>query len=448
MTVTWLQRPSHWAIMRKAMSRPRRLYTMATLRRTSGRAWRDRSSRAGRRSRFLAAALAAAAAAGGARHHRLLRLGSTGHNDCRPHRAQHPAGRRPLLHQLDRAQDGQAHHRRHPAQGPPRRHLHRVHRVAVVGIHGHGHLRQHHHHRLWRTRRARSHPEPPAGASALHAAGAFRRHPAAGPGPRADRTSTACSASTARPGSTMPSPSIYWPIAVLLALVILTTPLPPVRTAPTTMALGAAGRRLRHAHLVAGQLGRCATYIAFVFSRTIAYGTLAAPVAVLLFLYVTALAVLLGAELNATLDLSREDARATRKHQEAASRGELTSRPVRFDKRAAGADPRPIPRAQSRPARLVDPDLGADRRLPGAPDPVDRGVAHARAAVARRIARDSMRPMHGDSAVEVLRTPQVTERPRVVAVDLPEDRELAGRGHRDVGLRRRTGRAGRCRSRC
>lgn len=49
------------------------------------------------------------------------------------------------------------------------------------------------------------------------------------------------------------------------------------------------------------------SYIAFVFDKTIAYGALAAPVAVLLFLYVTALAVLLGAELNATLDLKREE---------------------------------------------------------------------------------------------------------------------------------------------
>jgi membrane protein len=48
-------------------------------------------------------------------------------------------------------------------------------------------------------------------------------------------------------------------------------------------------------------------YVSFTFDKTIAYGALAAPVAVLLFLYVTALAVLLGAELNATLDLKREE---------------------------------------------------------------------------------------------------------------------------------------------
>nr|MDT0664243.1 hypothetical protein [Micromonospora sp. DSM 115978] len=37
------------------------------------------------------------------------------------------------------------------------------------------------------------------------------------------------------------------------------------------------------------------------------YGTLAAPVAALLFFYITALAVLLGAELNAAMDSNRQD---------------------------------------------------------------------------------------------------------------------------------------------
>jgi membrane protein len=50
----------------------------------------------------------------------------------------------------------------------------------------------------------------------------------------------------------------------------------------------------------AGSVGLRA-YIGFSFRRTAAYGALGAPVAVLLFFYVTALAVLLGAELNAEI---------------------------------------------------------------------------------------------------------------------------------------------------
>jgi membrane protein len=99
---------------------------------------------------------------------------------------------------------------------------------------------------------------------------------------------------------------VYWPIAVLAGLAILTTlyhlsvphrrkwrsALPGAVFAILIWAVGSWGLR---------------RYVAFVFKRTVAYGTLGAPVAVLLFLYVTALAVLLGAELNATLDLKREE---------------------------------------------------------------------------------------------------------------------------------------------
>lgn len=44
-------------------------------------------------------------------------------------------------------------------------------------------------------------------------------------------------------------------------------------------------------------------YIKLVFGQASTYGTLAAPLAILLFFYITALAVLLGAELNAALDV-------------------------------------------------------------------------------------------------------------------------------------------------
>ncbi len=46
-------------------------------------------------------------------------------------------------------------------------------------------------------------------------------------------------------------------------------------------------------------------YLEVVFGNELVYGSLGAPVAVLLFFYITALAVLLGAELNATLEFER-----------------------------------------------------------------------------------------------------------------------------------------------
>ena len=84
------------------------------------------------------------------------------------------------------------------------------------------------------------------------------------------------------------------------------------------------------------------SYIRFVFAHTIAYGALAAPVAVLLFLYLTALAVLLGAELNATLDLTREELERLDREQAAAA---TTITPVRFDKPAGQSRRLPPERA-------------------------------------------------------------------------------------------------------
>ncbi len=134
--------------------------------------------------------------------------------------------------------------------------------------------------------------------------------------------------------------SVYWPIAVGLALVILATlyhlsvphrrrwrsALPGAVFALIIWALGSWGLR---------------SYIKFVFAHTLAYGALAAPFALLLFLYVTALAVLLGAELNATLDLTRED--LERLDQERPEDSTIT--PVRFDKPAGQSHRLPPERA-------------------------------------------------------------------------------------------------------
>ena len=149
---------------------------------------------------------------------------------------------------------------------------------------------------------------------------------------------------------------VYWPIAAMVSLVALATlyhlsvphrrrwrsALPGAVFALVIWCLGSWGLR---------------SYIHFVFARTIAYGALAAPVAVLLFLYITALAVLLGAELNATLDLTREELERADQERAAAleaiaAEGRRTGRrparedrpteddrPVRFEKRGGSAAP-------------------------------------------------------------------------------------------------------------
>jgi membrane protein len=134
---------------------------------------------------------------------------------------------------------------------------------------------------------------------------------------------------------------IYWPIAVALALVILATLYHlsvPHRRRWRSALPGAVFA------LIIWALGSWAlrSYIKFVFAHTIAYGALAAPVAVLLFLYVTALAVLLGAELNATLDLTREELERHDAEQAAAA---TTVTPVRFDKPAGQSHRLPPERA-------------------------------------------------------------------------------------------------------
>ena len=62
------------------------------------------------------------------------------------------------------------------------------------------------------------------------------------------------------------------------------------------------------------------TYLAFAIGHSPTYGALSAPIAALLFLYVTSLAVLLGAELNAEIDRDR-----IRRDTRAALRAERTS---------------------------------------------------------------------------------------------------------------------------
>ena len=93
----------------------------------------------------------------------------------------------------------------------------------------------------------------------------------------------------------------YWPVVVLGSLGLLATLYHlavPVRIRWSRALPGAV---LALLIWVAGSVALRA-YVGFVVSTSSAYKSLSAPIAVLLFFYVTALAILIGAELNAELD--------------------------------------------------------------------------------------------------------------------------------------------------
>jgi membrane protein len=93
----------------------------------------------------------------------------------------------------------------------------------------------------------------------------------------------------------------YYPVVAVLLLLGLTSLYrlsPPRRL---SWLRGLPGALMALAVFLAGSAGLRA-YIAFVMSRNHAYGSLAAPVAALLFFYVLAMGVLLGAEFNAAIE--------------------------------------------------------------------------------------------------------------------------------------------------
>src|SRR3954469_2780443 len=93
----------------------------------------------------------------------------------------------------------------------------------------------------------------------------------------------------------------YWPAVVVISLALLMTLYHlsvPVRTPWRRAAPGAVVALL--VWLVGSLLLR--EWLTWAFRSTATYGPLSAPVAVLAYLYLTALAVLIGAELNATID--------------------------------------------------------------------------------------------------------------------------------------------------
>jgi membrane protein len=113
----------------------------------------------------------------------------------------------------------------------------------------------------------------------------------------------------------------YWPVVLLISLALVTSLYHlavPVRT-PWRRALP--GALLSISLWVVGST-LLRLWLTWTFRSTSTYGPLAAPVAVLLFLYLTALAILLGAELNAEIDRLwpvAATAEARREEEEAAA---------------------------------------------------------------------------------------------------------------------------------
>jgi membrane protein len=93
----------------------------------------------------------------------------------------------------------------------------------------------------------------------------------------------------------------YYPVVVLLLLIGLTTfyKVAPPRRLPWHR--GVPGALLAVLVFLGGSAGLRA-YISFIIDHNHAYGTLAAPIAALLFFFVLALGVLLGAEFNAAVE--------------------------------------------------------------------------------------------------------------------------------------------------
>ena len=94
---------------------------------------------------------------------------------------------------------------------------------------------------------------------------------------------------------------LYWPVVgvVLLAGLVTFYHVAPPRALPWRR--GVPGALLAAAVFLLGSTGLRA-YISFVVGQGLSYGALAAPIAALLFFYVLAIAVLLGAELNAAIE--------------------------------------------------------------------------------------------------------------------------------------------------
>jgi membrane protein len=147
----------------------------------------------------------------------------------------------------------------------------------------------------------------------------------------------------------------YYPVMILLLMAGLTTfyKLAPPRRLPWHR--GVPGAMLAVLLFLAGSAGLRA-YITFILDHNHAYGTLAAPIAALLFFFVLALGVLLGAEFNAAIEDRKPakvrpprvlDPRNWQMFQPDEAKTDAADLP-RNGEAAPKAEPKPAPRAQPR----------------------------------------------------------------------------------------------------
>jgi membrane protein len=93
----------------------------------------------------------------------------------------------------------------------------------------------------------------------------------------------------------------YWPVVVIVTLAVLATLYHRAVPVRTSWRRALPGAILAMAIWVVGSVV-LREWLTWAFRKTATYGPLSAPVAVLLFLYLTALAILFGAELNAEIE--------------------------------------------------------------------------------------------------------------------------------------------------
>jgi membrane protein len=161
---------------------------------------------------------------------------------------------------------------------------------------------------------------------------------------------------SARPTARGIIDGLYWPTAVILLMLGLTTLYhltPPRRPA---WRRGVPGALLAMVIFLGGSAG-LRLYIQYVLDHNTAYATLATPIAALLFFYILAFGVLLGAEFNAAVE---ELHPARRRHRE---RGNWRSLP------AESLPAESVP-AESLPAERV-PDESPTEKSPHSPPGID-----------------------------------------------------------------------------
>jgi membrane protein len=132
---------------------------------------------------------------------------------------------------------------------------------------------------------------------------------------------------------------LFWPTVALVSLAMLTAlyHLSPPERRPFHRAIPGAVLALVF-WLVGSYLLRL--YLGIAFGSELIYGSLGAPVATLLFFYITALAVLLGAELNANMDTAGSSRRHT-DSQDPSAEGEPTDTREPPDTRTQADDHEP-----------------------------------------------------------------------------------------------------------